>query len=96
MTFSRPSVLGLPAAVAIERRKKKYAGLDIAGALEANLDRYPKKKELWQLLMGRLDAAKREGLAGRFPDYVKALERAMVVMAKASSAEHGIETLQAR
>jgi hypothetical protein len=36
-------VLGLPPPVAIERRKKKSAGFDIAGALEQNLDRYPTK-----------------------------------------------------
>jgi hypothetical protein len=94
MTFSRPSVLALPPRGLIERRKKKPAGFDVAAALEANLDRYPKKEEMWQLLT--LDAAKREKLAERFPDYVKALERAIVVVSKAPSTEHAIALLHAR
>jgi hypothetical protein len=80
--YSPHSVLGLPAPVAMERRKKKSAGFDIAAALEANLDRYPKKEQLWQLLTHWLDAAKWEKLAARYPDYVKALERALVVSRK--------------
>jgi hypothetical protein len=89
-------VLSLPPRVAIERRKKKPAGFDVAAALELNLDRYSTKEELWRLLAQWLEAAKREELAMRWPDYVKALERAMVVIAKAASAELGIESLQAR
>ena len=96
MTFSRPSVLALPPRILIERRKKKPAGFDIAAALEANLDRYPKKEQLWNLLTHWLDAAKREGLAARYPDYVKALERAIVVVSKAASPQHAIEALRAR
>jgi hypothetical protein len=86
----------LAAARLIERRKKKPAGFDVAAALEANLDRHPTKEELWHLLTRWLDAAKREKLAERFPDYVKALERAMVVLTKAPSPQKAIETLQAR
>lgn len=88
-------MLGLRPSCFIDRRKKKSAVFDIAGALESNLDRYPKEEDLWQLLTHWLDAAKRERLAERYPDYVKALERAMVVMAKAPNAEQAILTLQA-
>ncbi|MGZ5177904.1 MAG: hypothetical protein ACXWCS_25840 [Burkholderiales bacterium] len=94
--YSPHSVLGVPAPVAIERRKKKPAGFDIAAALEANLDRYPTKEDLWQLLTSWMDAAKREGLGARHPDYLKALERAMVVMANAPTATHAITVLHAR
>jgi hypothetical protein len=96
MTFSCPSVLALPPRGLIERRKKKPAGFDVAAALEANLDRHPTKEELWHLLTRWLDAAKREKLAERFPDYVKALERARVVLTKAPSPQKAIETLQSR
>jgi hypothetical protein len=48
------------------------------------------------LLTQWLDAAKREKLVERHPDYVKALERAMVVLTKAPSPQHAIETLQLR
>jgi hypothetical protein len=88
-------VLGLPAPVATERRKKKSAGFDIAGALEANLDRYPKKEDLWQLLTEWLDAAQREKLGERFPDYVKALP-ACNHGGVESVKQHAIEPLQAR
>jgi hypothetical protein len=81
------------ASDAISRRR---AGSVIAAALEANLDRYPKKEQLWNLLTHWLDAAKREGLAARYPDYVKALERAIVIVSKAASPQHAIEALRAR
>ena len=64
--------------------------------MELNLDRYPTKDQLSQLLTGWLVAAKQDGLATRLPDYTKAVERAIVVMSKAPSAQHAIETLQAR
>jgi hypothetical protein len=85
-----------PHTATYERRKKKRAGFDIAAALEVNLDRYPTKEALWKLLSSWLDAAKREGLAASQPAYVKVLERAIVVMSKAPSPQHAIETLQAR
>ena len=44
---------------------------------------------------GEADAAL-EGLAARHAAYVRALERVLVVMSKAPSPQHGIETLQAR
>jgi hypothetical protein len=94
--YSPRAVLGLAAPVVIERRKKKSAGFDIAGALEANLDRYPKKDDQLTLIKRWLDAAKEEGLAARHAVYVKALERALVVMSKTSGPEHAIETLRAR
>jgi hypothetical protein len=59
-------------------------------------DRFPTKELLWHVLVGWLDAAKREKLAERFPDCVKALERAIVVMSKAPSPQHTIETRRAR
>ncbi|MGZ5177750.1 MAG: hypothetical protein ACXWCW_26800 [Burkholderiales bacterium] len=89
-------VLGFGPQIIVERRKKKYAGFDIAGALEANLDRYGTKDAQLTLIKRWLDAAKQEGLAARHAEYVRALERALVVMSKAPSAQHAIETLQGR
>jgi hypothetical protein len=43
-----------------------------------------------------LDAAKQEKLAARYPDYVKALERALVIVSKAASPQHAIAALQNR
>jgi hypothetical protein len=77
-----------------DRRRKKASGFDVAAALEVNLDRFPTKDALWRLLANWLDAAKREGLAARRPDYAKALERALVIMSKAATVEHGIRALQ--
>ena len=81
---------------AFNRRKKKSAGFDVAAALELNFDRYPMKDGLLQLLVAWRETAKLAGLAATQPDYVKALERAIVVMSKAPSPEHAIESLQAR
>jgi hypothetical protein len=51
---------------------------------------------MWNLLTHWLDAAKEEKLAERFPEYVKALERAIVVLSKAQSPQHGMGALQER
>jgi hypothetical protein len=56
----------------------------------------PANEELRHLLTRWLAAAKQDKLAERFPDYVKALEHAIVVISKAPSAQQAIETLQAR
>jgi hypothetical protein len=93
-SYSPCSVLGLPPPVAIERRKNKSAAFDVAAALEANLDRYSTKDTQLALIKRWLDAAKQEGLASRYAEYVRALERALVVMSKAPSAEHAIALLQ--
>ena len=77
-----------------DRRKKKSAGFDIAAALEVNLDRYPTKELLWRLLTSWLDAAKREGIAARQADYVRALERSIVVLSKAPSVRQAVGHLQ--
>jgi hypothetical protein len=58
--------------------------------------RYPTKESVSQLLTQWLLAAKQDGLAKRFPDYVKALERAMVMISKAPSPQHAMEMLQVR
>ena len=89
------SVLGLPAPVVIERRRNRTQGFDIAAALEQNLDRYRTKEAQLKLIKRWLDAAKQEGLAARHAAYVKALERALVVMAKAQTVQQAIVTLQA-
>ncbi|MGZ4926423.1 MAG: hypothetical protein ACXWCP_24760 [Burkholderiales bacterium] len=52
-----------------------------------------KKKDMRRLLTHWLDAAKREALGACHPDYVKALQRAIVVVSKSPSPEHAIETL---
>ena len=94
-TYAPRSVLGLPAPVA-NKAPERTAAFDVAGALEARLDRYSTKEQFWGLLTQWLDAAKREELAARYPDYVTALERALVVMSKAPSREHGIAALRRR
>jgi hypothetical protein len=77
-----------------ERRRKGTTGFDIAHALEINLDRHPTREEQWRLLESWLTAAKRERLGERYADYVRAIERAMVVMAKAPTAEDAIVKLR--
>jgi hypothetical protein len=68
--------------------------LDIADALEINLDRHPTREAQWILLSGWLEAAKSERLAERYADHVRAIEQAPDVMAKAPSAEDGIVRLR--
>jgi hypothetical protein len=77
-----------------ERRKNGTTGFDIAHALEINLDRHPTREDQWLLLAKWLEAAKSERLAERYADYVRAVERAMVVMARAPTAEHAIMELR--
>jgi hypothetical protein len=66
LTRRRRSIRPLHAAP--ERRKKKSSGFDVAAALEPHLDRFPTKELLWHVLVGWLDAAKREKLAERLLD----------------------------
>jgi hypothetical protein len=77
-----------------DRRKKKSAGFDLAAALELNLDRYSTKDLMWRVLTSWLEAAKREGVTERQTDYVRALERALVVLSKAATVEKAIAHLQ--
>ena len=68
--------------------------MDIADALEINLDRHPTREAQWILLSGWLEAAKSERLAERYADYVRAIEKAMVVMARSPTAEDVIVKLR--
>lgn len=94
--YSTRSALGLPAPVFIDRRKSKSVGFDVAGALEAQLDRYSTQQQQSGLLTRWLEGAKRAELGIRHPYYVKALERALVVMSKTQSPQQAIGILQAR
>ena len=84
-----------PASLTAERRKPGGEGVDIAGTLESNLDRYPSKPAMLTFLQSLRYAAESTDDSGAWRSaYVDGLRQAAGVVHEAGSAAEAVATLQ--